>query len=56
MATSENKSTPNYQSVAVRLKLGGALQNVIKWLVQIQQTGAIPSHHQFFFEKRERAS
>ena len=33
----ENKSTPNYQSVAVRLKLTGALQNVIKWLVQIQQ-------------------
>ena len=33
----ENKSTPNYQSVAVRLKLGGPLQNVIKWLVQIQQ-------------------
>ncbi len=33
----ENKSTPNYQSVAVRLKLGGTLQNVIKWLVQIQQ-------------------
>jgi len=33
----ENKSTPNYQSVAVRLKLGGALQNVIKCLVQIQQ-------------------
>jgi hypothetical protein len=33
----ENKSTPNYRSVAVRLKLGGALQNVIKWLVQIQQ-------------------
>jgi hypothetical protein len=33
----ENKSTPNYKSVAVRFKLGGALQNVIKWLVQIQQ-------------------
>jgi hypothetical protein len=33
----ENLSTPNYQSVAVRLKLSGALQNVIKWLVQIQQ-------------------
>jgi hypothetical protein len=33
----ENKSTPNYQSVAVRLKLAGALQNVIKWLVEIQQ-------------------
>ncbi len=33
----ENLSTPNYQSVTVRLKLSGALQNVIKWLVQIQQ-------------------
>jgi hypothetical protein len=30
-------STPNYQAVTVRLKLSGALQNVIKWLVQIQQ-------------------
>jgi Tfp pilus assembly protein PilO len=34
---SENKSTPYYQSVAVRLKLAGPLQNAIKWLVQIQQ-------------------
>ena len=33
----ENLSTPNYQSVAVRLKLSGALQNVIKWLAQVQQ-------------------
>jgi hypothetical protein len=33
----ENKSTPNYQSVSVRLKLSGSLQDVIKWLVQIQQ-------------------
>jgi hypothetical protein len=33
----ESKSTPNYQSVAVRLKLSGALQDVIKWLVRIQQ-------------------
>jgi hypothetical protein len=32
-----NESTPNYQSVAVRLKLSGPLQDVIKWLVQIQQ-------------------
>jgi hypothetical protein len=32
-----NKSTPNYQSVSVRLKLSGSLQNVIKWLVRIQQ-------------------
>jgi hypothetical protein len=30
-------STPNYQSVTVRLKLSGALQNVIKWLVEVQQ-------------------
>jgi hypothetical protein len=35
----ENLSTPNYQSVAVRLKLSGPLQNVIKWLVQVQQPG-----------------
>ena len=34
---SENRSTPDYQSVAVRLKLSGALENVIKWLAQIQQ-------------------
>ena len=33
----EIKSTPNYQSVAVRLKLSGSLQDAIKWLVQIQQ-------------------
>jgi hypothetical protein len=33
----ENLSTPNYQSVTVRLKLSGPLQNVIKWLVQVQQ-------------------
>ena len=31
------ESTPNYQSVAVRLKLSGSLHDVIKWLVQIQQ-------------------
>ncbi len=33
----EIRSTPNYQSVSVRFKLSGALQNVIKWLVQVQQ-------------------
>jgi hypothetical protein len=33
----EIRSTSNYQSVSVRFKLSGALQNVIKWLVQIQQ-------------------
>ncbi len=33
----ENLSTANYQAVTVRLKLSGALQNVIKWLVQVQQ-------------------
>jgi len=32
-----NSSTQSYQSVAVRLKLSGSLQDVIKWLVQIQQ-------------------
>ena len=33
----ENKSTPSYQSVSVRLKLSGSLQDVIRWLVHIQQ-------------------
>ena len=33
----EIRSTPNYQSVSVRFKLSGALQNVTKWLVQVQQ-------------------
>jgi hypothetical protein len=33
----EIQFTPNYQSVSVRFKLSGALQNVIKWLVQVQQ-------------------
>ena len=33
----EIQSTPNYRSVAVRLKLTGSLQNVIKWLVDVQQ-------------------
>jgi hypothetical protein len=33
----ENRSTPSYQSVSVRLKLSGSLQDVIRWLVQIQQ-------------------
>ena len=33
----EVKTTPNYQSVSVRLKLTGSLQNAVKWLVEIQQ-------------------
>lgn len=33
----EPKTTPHYRSVAVRLKLTGTLQNVIKWLVEMQQ-------------------
>jgi predicted PurR-regulated permease PerM len=33
----EIQSKPNYQSVSVRFKLGGPLQNVVKWLVQVQQ-------------------
>ena len=37
---SESKSTPYYRSVAVRLKLSGSLQNVVKWLVQVQQPEA----------------
>jgi hypothetical protein len=33
----ESRSTPNYNSVAVRLKMSGSLENVVKWLVAIQQ-------------------
>jgi len=33
----EIQSKPNYQAVSVRFKLSGALQNVVKWLVQVQQ-------------------
>jgi Tfp pilus assembly protein PilO len=33
----EIQSKPYYQSVSIRFKLSGALQNVVKWLVQVQQ-------------------
>jgi hypothetical protein len=33
----ESKTTPDYRSVSVFLKLTGSLQNVIKWLVELQQ-------------------
>jgi hypothetical protein len=33
----EIKVTPNFRSIAVRLKLTGSLQNVIKWMVDVQQ-------------------
>jgi hypothetical protein len=33
----ESRTTAHYRSVAVRLKLTGSLQNVIKWLVEMQQ-------------------
>jgi hypothetical protein len=33
----ELKNTPSYQSVAVKLKLSGNLENVVKWLAEIQQ-------------------
>lgn len=33
----ELKNTANYQSVAVKLKLSGNLENVVKWLADLQQ-------------------
>jgi hypothetical protein len=33
----ESKSTPSYQSVSVKLKLSGNLENVVKWLADLQQ-------------------
>jgi Type II secretion system (T2SS), protein M subtype b len=31
------KSTPEYQAVAVRLKVTGTLEDVVRWLVDVQQ-------------------
>ena len=33
----ESQSKPHYQSVSVRFKLSDASQNIVKWLVQVQQ-------------------
>ena len=33
----ELKNTANYQSVAVKLRLSGNLENVVKWLAELQQ-------------------
>ena len=33
----ETKNTPDYRSVAVKLKLSGKLEDVVKWLVAVQQ-------------------
>jgi hypothetical protein len=33
----ESRNTANYQSVAVKLKLSGNLENVVKWLAELQQ-------------------
>jgi hypothetical protein len=33
----ETKNTADYRSVAVKLKLSGKLENVVKWLVAVQQ-------------------
>jgi hypothetical protein len=33
----ESKNTPNYQSVSIKLKLSGNLENVVKWLADLQQ-------------------
>lgn len=33
----DSDSTPDYRSVAVRLKVSGPLKNVVQWLVEIQQ-------------------
>jgi hypothetical protein len=48
-----NTSTQNYQSVAVRLKLSGSLQDVIKMAGSDSATGTVPGCDEFFFEKRE---
>lgn len=50
----ESKTTPYYRSVAVRLKLTGSLQNVVKWLVQVQQPEAFQAVTSFSLKGAEQ--
>jgi hypothetical protein len=48
------KSTPNYQAVAVRLKLSGALEDVVRWLVEIQQPEKFQAVTNFSLKSQEK--
>jgi hypothetical protein len=48
------KSTANYQAVAVRLKLTGALEDVIRWLVEVQQPEKFQAVTNFSLKSQEK--
>ena len=48
------KSTPDYQAVAVRLKVTGALEDVIRWLVEIQQPEKFQAVTNFSLKSQEK--
>ena len=48
------KSTANYQAVAVRLKLSGALEDVVRWLVEVQQPEKFQAVTNFSLKSQEK--
>lgn len=48
------KSTPNYQAVAVRLKLTGTLEDVVRWLVEVQQPEKFQAVTNFSLKSQEK--
>jgi Tfp pilus assembly protein PilO len=50
----ESKNTPNYQSVGVKLKLSGNLENVVKWLAELQQPEKFQAITNFSLKSEEQ--
>jgi hypothetical protein len=48
------KSTANYQAVAVRLKLTGTLEDVVRWLVDVQQPDKFQAVTTFSLKSQEK--
>jgi hypothetical protein len=48
------KTTANYQSVAVRLKLTGTLEDVVRWLVEVQQPEKFQAVTNFSLKSQEK--
>lgn len=51
---SDAKSTANYQAVAVRLKLTGTLEDVVRWLVEVQQPEKFQAVTNFSLKSQEK--
>ena len=48
------KSTANYQAVAVRLKLTGTLEDIVRWLVEVQQPEKFQAVVNFSLKSQEK--